>query len=99
MVQGVPSLNSASDSEEMMPLPYWRAPASADADPAILGAASRAQAVDVAAMIPFIEKNTKTVPTMTLIPPTPVPVLIASTIVAETATSAASLSKDSSGKR
>lgn len=65
-----------------MPLPYCNAPISADAEPATLGTASRAQAVDVAAMMPFIEKNTNTAPTITVIPPTPRPVVTASTIAA-----------------
>jgi len=33
------------------------------------------KAVDVATMMPFIEKNTNTAPTITIIPPTPRPVV------------------------
>ena len=54
IVNGVPSRNRARSSEEMMPLPYCNAPISADAEPAISGTASSAQAVEVTAMMPFI---------------------------------------------
>ena len=75
--------NSARSTEEMMPLPYCNASISADAEPATLGIESSAQAVDVAAMMSFMEKNTNTAPTITVIPPTPKSVA--------TATSAASV--------
>ena len=56
---GVPLFSHASISDEIMPLPYCRAPISAEAEPAVPGTASSAAAVAEAAIMPFIEKKTK----------------------------------------
>ena len=70
IVQGVPSLNIDKSNDEIMPLPYWSEPISAEADPAASGAVSNAAAVAVAAIIPFIENRMKIAITIKAIPPT-----------------------------
>ena len=60
IVHGVPSENIASNKEDKMPLPYCKEPNKAEAAPTISGTSSKAAAVDVAAIIPFIEKKKKT---------------------------------------
>lgn len=71
IVQGVPSFISTNSKEERIPLPYWSAPIKADADPVRPGTVSRAAAVAVAAIMPFIDKKINTVITIITTPPTP----------------------------
>ena len=55
MAYGVSETNSASRSDETMPLPYCSEPKSAAADPVIVGdTAFRAAALVQEAMIPFV---------------------------------------------
>jgi len=89
MVQGVPVPNTASSNDEMMPLPYCSPPMSAEAEPAICGTSSKAAAVAEAAMMPFMEKNTKIMPTRTAIPPSSILTGTAMAIMAAKATEVA----------
>ena len=62
IVKGVPVENVASSNEEMMPLPYCKAPMNAAAEPTMVaGTASSAAALVHDAIMPFMLKmmNTK----------------------------------------
>ncbi|UKI44599.1 MAG: hypothetical protein L6U16_03420 [Porphyromonadaceae bacterium] len=73
IVKGVPVENAASSSDDMMPLPYCKAPMSAAAEPTMLeGTASRAAALVHDAIMPFILNITNTKPTIANMPPHPV---------------------------
>ncbi len=97
IVHAVPSLSVASSSDEIIPLPYCNAPISAEAEPATFGAASSAAAVEVAAIIPFIENRTNTDTTISSRPPICQRAPIANTIAAAPATSSDTFSSVSSG--
>ncbi len=97
MVHGVPSLSVANSSDEIIPLPYCNAPISAEAEPATFGAASSAVAVEVAAIIPFIENSMNTATTISSRPPICQRAAIANTIAAAPATNSDIFSSVSSG--
>lgn len=73
IVKGVPVENEANSNEEMMPLPYCKAPMNAAAEPTIVaGTASSAAALVHDAIMPFMLKMMNTKPMMPNMPPQPV---------------------------
>ena len=73
IVKGVPVENVASSKEEMMPLPYCKAPMNAAAEPTIVaGTVSSAAALVHDAIMPFMLKMMNTKLMMANIPPQPV---------------------------
>ena len=70
IVKGVPVENAANNNEEMMPLPYCKAPMNAAAEPTIVaGTASSAAALVHDAIMPFMLKIMNTKQMMPHIPP------------------------------
>ena len=83
---------NASNSDEIIPLPYWKEPSNAAAVPAIAGSTEfKAAAFVQAATTPFIPNTKNTVTTTPHRPPTPVTPVVASATPATVATRVATL--------